>query len=170
MQTLLRPIRRTGWFCALLLALPVPSPAQEAAGGADHEAVARDAIGQVWSPYCPGQMLEICTSAPGAALRDSIRTYAQAGWTADELIEWVVGNHGEEYRAVPRASGRGLVVWLVPPLGILLGIGVVLIVIRRMRAREPSVLDEAPIALSPEEEERLRRALAEAEASEEPAF
>ena len=44
-------------------------------------------------------MLQVCSSYSGAALRDSIQAMAREGWTTDELVDWVLANHGEEYLA-----------------------------------------------------------------------
>ncbi len=128
------------------------------------------AFDQIWSPYCQAQMLEICTSSQGAALRDSIRVLALAGSDSDELVEWVIGNHGEEYRAVPSSDLQGLVLWLVPPLALLFGFGVVLIVIRRLRASAPAPVVVGHPEISADDEAKLRNALLEMEESEDPAF
>lgn len=128
------------------------------------------AIGQLKSPYCPGFMLEVCSSLQGAALRDSIQMLAEEGWTSDELIEWMLANHGEEYRALPERSGTSLVLaWLIPPFGILLGLGVVILAMRRMRAGAPAT-PRVEGELSTDDEERLREALRELDAEEEATF
>ena len=74
---------------------------------------AEEAISVLKSPYCPGLMLEVCSSYTGALLRDSLQTMAEEGWSADSLVAWVLANHGDSLLALPRASGRGLVAWVV---------------------------------------------------------
>ena len=130
---------------------------------------ANEAIARLKSPYCPGQMLEVCSSYTGALLRDSIQSMAREGWTTDELVDWVLANHGEEYLAYPDASGTGLLAWLVPPAAILVGILVVVAALRYMRRGAPPE-EIADIELSAEEEERLREAMREMDSAEEPAF
>ena len=46
---------------------------------------ADEAIARLKSPYCPGLMLEVCTSYTGTLLRDSMQVMAREGWTTDEL-------------------------------------------------------------------------------------
>ena len=121
-----------------------------------------EAIGRLRSPFCPGLMLEVCPSFNAVALRDSIQGAAEAGWDADSLVEWMIARHGEEYRALPRARGSGLLAWAIPPTMLLLGTGVVVLVLRRLRG-EPEV---PPPALSEVEGERLAAALAELERAE----
>jgi len=114
-------------------------------------------------------MLQVCSSGSGAALRDSIQAMAREGWTTDELVDWVLANHGEQYLAYPEASGTGLLAWLVPPGAILLGILVVVGTLRYMRGSAPP--EETPNAeLSEAEEDRLREALRDMDSAEEPVF
>lgn len=126
------------------------------------------AIGSILSPFCPGLMLEQCPSGEAGALRDSIQGLAMEGWSSNDIVEWMLANHGDEYRAIPPRTGAALWAWVMPPLAILLGIGVVFAVLRHMRGpltrrtqdgRDPT----------PEEEARLRAALRELDAEEEPA-
>ena len=133
---------------------------------------AAEAIDQLWSPYCPGLMLEVCPSAGGAALRDSLQQLAEEGRSSQELVDWVLANHGEEYRALPEREGAALLAWLGPPLAVVLGIGVVLVVLVRMRARRAETVPGAPESREPSEDEerRLREAMKELDEEEEVAF
>lgn len=131
---------------------------------------ASEAIDQLKSPYCPGLMLEVCPSPGGQALRDTLQMRAEEGWTADQIVDWVVANHGEEYRAMPKRSGASLLLaWIIPPLGVVMGLGLVIVALRKMRANRPV---RAPVTgdLSDEEEERLREAVRELDAEEEATF
>jgi cytochrome c-type biogenesis protein CcmH/NrfF len=104
---------------------------------------AERAIAQLRSPYCPGVMLEVCTSYGGAMLRDSIYQLAAEGMTSDELVEWMLSRHGEEYRAVPPRTGFGLFSWIVPPAILMLGLAGVTLWLRAHRAPEPAVAEAA---------------------------
>lgn len=133
---------------------------------------AQRAIDRLRSPFCPGLMLEVCPSPQAAELRDTLQEMARRGASSDSLVTWMLATYGEEWRAVPEARGKGLLAWVLPPLVLLGGIGLitgVLYVHRRSRRREESVEEESP-DLSAEERERLEEALRELEASEEPLF
>ena len=138
---------------------PAWGSGQEVAPPDNPEAI--EAIGKIRSPYCPGLMLEVCPTVQAEALRDSIQAMAEGGLTADSLVELVVAQYGEEFRAYPKRSGAGLVAWLVPPLALILGLGLVVVVLRHMREPEGEGWDEE---LSDQEEERLREAMAALEA------
>ena len=130
---------------------------------------AEKAIDQLKSPYCPGLMLEVCPSAGGAALRDSLETLADQGWPADSIVEWVLANHGDEWRALPKREGKALVAWVVPPLAVLGGIVLVVLTLRKMRRERPPLL-AGGAELTDEEEAKLKKALEDLEAEEEAPF
>ncbi len=168
-------------FAALALAALSFAPAPAHAPAANERPVrgegiqerhpeASEAIQQLKSPYCPGFMLEVCSSSQGAALRDSLQMLAEEGWSSDEIVEWVLANHGEEYRALPKRTGASLLLaWVVPPLGVFVGFAAAIVALRRMRAsRPPRAVPEGD--LSPEDEERLRQAMREVDAEEEATF
>ena len=171
---MLKTVQSLGCLAAMVMAAQVQSlvaqvPGDELRGPLEPHPVADEAISRLKSPYCPGAMLEVCSSDAGASLRDSIQAMAREGWTTDDLVDWVLANHGEEYLAYPDASGTGLLAWLVPPGAILLGILAVVAALRYMRQGAPPE-EIADIELSAEEEERLREAMREMDAAEEPAF
>jgi cytochrome c-type biogenesis protein CcmH/NrfF len=126
---------------------------------------AREAIEGIRSPFCPGQMLEVCTSSGAAALRDSIQRLAEGGLPAESIVERVIAEYGEEWRAEPLRRGAGLWVWLMPPAILAAGlVGVALVLSRRRSASAPVPAGE----VSPSDERRLHEALEELDRSEEP--
>jgi cytochrome c-type biogenesis protein CcmH/NrfF len=142
---------------------------------------AEKAISRLLSPFCPGFMLSQCPAAESLALRDSIQALALQGWNADALEAWMLANHGESYRAVPQRSGAGLLAWLLPPVALLFGAGVVGSVLRRRSGEAaPLPTGEHPAAEGsaapaegepdPETEARLREAIRDLEFSEDPVY
>ncbi|MBA2245822.1 MAG: cytochrome c-type biogenesis protein CcmH [Gemmatimonadetes bacterium] len=154
----------------LLLVLAVPalaqSPAAQRPAAHSDSDVAREAIGQLRSPYCPGLMLEVCPSGQAEMLRDSIRMLAQQGQRANQIVEWMIANHGEEWRAVPKRSGAGLWAWVLPPLALLFGVGLVAAKLRSMRTREETSGVRAT-EMTDTDRDRLAAALREWEHAEE---
>jgi cytochrome c-type biogenesis protein CcmH/NrfF len=130
---------------------------------------ATEAIGKIKSPYCPGQMLEVCPSPAGAALRDSIADLAEQGWEADRIVEWVIDRHGEEYRAVPPKTAGGFVAWWMPAFGAVMLFLATIWVLQRMR-RDPEMTPATVVDVSDEEHARLREAMRELDAEEEATF
>lgn len=157
---------------ATAAAAQIPEGMEDAGAFLPHEE-AQQAIGELYSPFCQGFMLDVCTSPQAAALRDSIQMLAYQGWTSDELVEWMLGNYGERYRAVPLTSGLGIWAWVLPFVGLLVGGGMVIVALRRFRPAPVRTEgggpgDRAPI--SSEEEARLKAAIREIELQEDPTF
>lgn len=158
-----------------------PPPARSAAGAPQQTDEARspragsgpvephpeavEAIGRLKSPFCPGLMLEVCPSPEAGALRDTLEMMARAGVESDSLVSWTLARYGEEWRAVPQTRGTGLLAWIVPPLAIVLGVGLVVVALRRLRGDgdDPEGGSGEARQLSPEEERRLSEALGELE-------
>jgi cytochrome c-type biogenesis protein CcmH len=142
---------------------PVQSEAQRRQDQPNAEQ-AEAAIEQLRSPYCPGLMLEVCPSPNAAALRDSIYDLAAEGQTTDQIVEWMLARHGEEWRGVPQRSGAGLLAWVIPPLALLIGVGVLVGWLRASRAQaEVAVPESEPI--SETDRDKLAAALREWEES-----
>jgi cytochrome c-type biogenesis protein CcmH/NrfF len=160
----------------LALALSVaPAAAQTPPASGEAMTVhpeAKAAIDGLWSPYCPGMMLATCTSPGGAMLRDSAQSWALQGLSRDSIIERVVAEYGDEYRAEPRAAGTGLLAWVIPPVLFLLGLGAVAAVLARRRrgAAAPTLPRAERTALPAQDEARLQAALKELDEAEEPVF
>jgi cytochrome c-type biogenesis protein CcmH/NrfF len=137
-----------------------------------------EAIDQLYSPYCPGWMLAICAAPESAILRDSINNLAVEGWSSEELVEWMVANHGETYRAVPLREGWGIWAWVLPPAGLILGLSLIVLFLRRQvrrgganaEVRRDQRSAAASSVVSGEEEEKLRSAIREIELHEDPSF
>lgn len=122
---------------------------------------AEEAISELRSPYCPGFMLEVCPSPQAQALRDSIYDLAAQGASSEEIVEWMIGNHGEEWRGLPRRSGAGLLAWVIPPIALLLGVGAIVGWYRATRRKEDGVAEPEAPAISDAERQKLSMALRE---------
>jgi len=134
---------------------------------------AKAAISRLYSPFCPGFMLEVCTAQESIVLRDSINLLAYEGWNSDDLVEWMLADYGEQYRAVPLRTGSGLWAWILPPFALALGVGLVVLALRRFVPTAPA--GQGPggasrAAVSEEEARRLREAIRDIEFSEDPTY
>ena len=162
--------RRLALLALALAAAPAAAQTPPASGEAmTIHPEARAAIDGLWSPYCPGMMLAVCTSPGGAMLRDSAQAWASQGLSSDSIIERVVREYGAEYRAEPLAAGTGLMAWVIPPVVLLAGLGAVAVVLarRRQAAAQPVPAGDAVPA---EDEARLHAALKQLDEDEEPVF
>lgn len=144
----------------LLMALATPAVAfAQTVEARPNAAEAEAAIAQLRSPYCPGFMLEVCPSPAAEALRDSIYDLAAQGVPSDEIVEWMIANHGEEWRGLPRRSGAGLLAWIVPPVALLLGVFGFILWLRSSRAKKADEAPVTPDTLSEGERQKLAAAM-----------
>jgi cytochrome c-type biogenesis protein CcmH/NrfF len=136
-------------------------------GTLETESVARAAMFQLRSPVTPSHTLDMCPNVGVEALRDTIRMAAAEGQSVDQIVEGVIARYGEHLRLVPERRGAGLWAWIMPPIALLFGAGLLMARLRKLRG--PSGGAPAPVGagLSDEERERLDAALAELEVSQE---
>lgn len=164
MMTRVRRFAGLAVVAMALLAASAPAQGQVSLEQAQKNADA--AIGQLRSPFCPGLMLEVCPSPPAEALRDSIRGMAAEGQGVKQLVEGVLARHGEEWRAVPKRSGVGLLAWLVLPFALVAGGVVVWVRVKAMRGQGQVYAFGGGQGMTDDERERLNTALREFEQQE----
>jgi cytochrome c-type biogenesis protein CcmH len=104
-----------------------------------------------------------CTYSP--RLHREVLALRSQGKTAQQVLDAFVAKYGEKALMAPKPKGFNLAGYLVPGMTILSAAAalVMLIVRRRSAVAAAPTPSAAPSAASPEELERLRRALAEVE-------
>lgn len=107
------------------------------------DAWAYDVWHDTMSPYCPGRTLAECPSPQADRLRLWILEQASAGVPRDEVQEAMFEKYGDQLLTAPRAEGWGLVAYVIPLMGFVLGGGIVVWVVRRLMGSEPQSLASA---------------------------
>jgi cytochrome c-type biogenesis protein CcmH/NrfF len=69
---------------------------------------------EILSPFCPGRSLNDCPSSKAHELKSEILQKLQSGMPQEQVLEEVFSSYGDQYRAIPRYSGFGRLVWLAP--------------------------------------------------------
>jgi len=96
-------------------------------------------------PVCVGQTVAESDSALAREMKAIIRQKLEAGESPDQILDYFVGQFGERVLAEPRAGGAAFVLYLGPPLALIIGVGIAAIYIRRWRtsaaAHDRSSLD-----------------------------
>ena len=85
-------------------------------------------------------------------MREVIRERLALGETPQQVIDYFVARYGDWVLLSPRASGIGLLIWILPFAGLFAGLGTVLLVALRWTRRAAG----APEAVTPEDQERVR--------------
>lgn len=137
---------------AALLALAALAPA---AASAAEQATLPDIEDEVMCPIC-GTTLELSDSPQAERERELIRSLIAQGMSKDEIKDALVAEYGEDVLAVPDSEGFDLTAWVIPALGIGLGVAGVGLAIARLARRRDEDSNGGP-AIDPGEAARLDR-------------
>ena len=125
-------------------------------------AVSEDAVAAVASRLrcvvCQNLSVADSPSEMARQMRDVIREQLAAGRTPAQVSQYFVERYGEWVLLVPPPRGFNLVLWALPALGLIGGLGGALVAARRWSRRAPvrALTDPAP---GPEERVRIRTEL-----------
>jgi cytochrome c-type biogenesis protein CcmH len=133
------------------LALVAPDP-----GALEREATAIEAM--LIAPCCWSQQVSVHQSAASDEIKQTIRRMLADGKTRRQILDSYVAQYGERILAEPSATGFSAVLYVLPWVFVIGGVGLVITVVRRLRvpARPGALAAEAP---SLEESERIDEAL-----------
>lgn len=142
MPDLIPPVRssRTAVPCVLVLLIlwvalqPAPVRAQEHVElSPELDARAAALYVGIMCPQCDGQTISQSHAQIAATMRQMVRERLRAGDSNADIYAFMVLAFGESILASPPTSGVALTVWVVPPIGLLLGAIAVFIVVRRLQ-------------------------------------
>lgn len=140
---------------ALLTLIPsAPTPAQQPGRNVDEEQVHAIAT-QLRCVVCQNLSVADSPSEMASQMRAVIRERLVAGEQPAEVVEYFVDKYGEWILLEPRRRGFTILVWLIPPLAVLVGLVIVTVLIARWTRRRPA--GAAPVRLDPAMSERIRR-------------
>jgi cytochrome c-type biogenesis protein CcmH len=127
------------------------------------EARARALSRELRCMVCQNQSIDDSDAPLARDLRLLVRERIAAGSTDNQVMDFLVARYGEFVLLKPRVEGHTLILWLVPPLA-LLGGGFALWFYNRRRTQVAAAAGEAALLrLTPEEEARLAKLIADEE-------
>jgi cytochrome c-type biogenesis protein CcmH len=86
---------------------------------------------RLMSPYCPGATLRDCGSGQANVLRERIREQIRRGESDQQIVDALVVEYGETILSRPRFRGFGMVAYLAPIAALLIGIGALVLYLKR---------------------------------------
>jgi len=119
-------------------------------GEALEEATARVAT-KMRCPVCQGMPISASPSAMAVAMKEQVRELLSLGYTEDQVWNYFEGSYGEFVRLEPKREGLNWLVWLVPPIAIVLG-ALLVVVFQRSQTKDVAAAD-------PSSQEQLGRLL-----------
>ena len=132
-------------FFALLLTvligfLLVPAAyAQDGGPGTPSDNEVNRIAKQLYCPVCPNTPLDVCETQACEDWRAQIRDQLSQGWTDQQIIEYFVAQYGERVLAEPQRKGFTSLVWFLPLIVVLVGLGVVYEILRNWRRQKPAI-------------------------------
>ncbi len=148
-----------GLALALLAGGLAFAPAAQALTGQEKEALYQRIIEDLRCPTCQGLSVRDSDAPLSRQIKDKVRRMVEEGQTEEAIKAFFVSRYGEWILRAPKNQGLGLVVWVLPGLGMVLVAGWLGLRFRRNRKHKP---DEAAApaeasAISPEQRERIAR-------------
>jgi cytochrome c-type biogenesis protein CcmH len=139
---------------ALLLLLGLAAAAWvAAAAGAARADTLDDRVyaiaNQLMCPVCAGETVAQSDSAVAREMRGVIRAKLRAGESPDAILKFFVGQFGESVLAEPPRHGLSLLLYLGPAAGVLGGLAIAVLCIRRWTSRPAPVRRGAAAAARP---------------------
>ncbi len=117
---------------------------------------------KLYCPLCLNTPLDVCETKACQDWRAQIRDQLSAGWNEQQIIDYFVAQYGERVLAEPQRKGFASLVWVLPVLGVVLGVVLVWQVLKNWRSVRQSPIPKAStVQVSPETIERIEKELRE---------
>ncbi len=105
---------------------------------------------QLYCPVCPNTPLDVCETKACEDWRAQIRDQLSEGWTDQQIIDYFVAQFGERVLAEPQRKGFTSLVWFLPLIVVLVGLGIVYEILRNWRKQKPASVHAVPVPEIPE--------------------
>jgi cytochrome c-type biogenesis protein CcmH len=135
--------RKLSLFLAIVLASLLVASVAYAQDGQPYNPTDNDVnriAKQLYCPVCPNTPLDVCETKACEDWRAQIRDQLSEGWTDQQVIDYFVAQYGERVLAEPQRKGFTSLVWFLPLIVVLVGLGIVYEILRNWRKQKPAVV------------------------------
>ena len=108
----------------------------------DLNILAQDIDRKLMCPVCPSETIDQSQTLIAKQMRGIIRQKLNQGENTENILDYFVDRYGVEILAEPPKTGLHLLVWIVPPIGLVLGSLVLVVTILSMRKKSFEDFDE----------------------------
>lgn len=116
---------------------------------------------KLYCPVCPNTPLDVCETKACEDWRAQIRDQLSRGWSERQIIDYFVAQYGERVLAEPRRKGFTSLVWVLPMIGVLLGLTIVWQVLKGWRVSQDIPPPLTPSQPDPQILEKIEQELKE---------
>jgi cytochrome c-type biogenesis protein CcmH len=137
---------------------PAPTPpARQPVTADDVNRIAK----QMYCPVCENEPLDACRTAACQQWRAQIGQMLSEGQGEQQIKDYFVVHYGVRVLAQPPAQGTSLLLYVLPILGLIVGVVIVVWLLRRLRARGAAASGAADAPTTPGDEyiDRVERDL-----------
>jgi cytochrome c-type biogenesis protein CcmH len=130
-----------------------------AVAAADPQALEREAKqleAKLMAPCCWAQQVSLHQSPAADEIKQTIRKLLAEGKTSEQILDIYVAQYGDRILAEPPARGFSRLIYVAPWVFLVASVGLVIVVIRRLRAVSPAPARTERAAVSPSEDEADR--------------
>lgn len=93
---------------------------------------------QLYCPVCENTPLDVCPTQACIQWRATIKEKLAAGWTDQQIKDYFVEQYGERVLAQPSARGWNILVWVLPPLIMVVAATIFIVYLKRMLRPVPA--------------------------------
>jgi len=101
---------------------------------------------KLYCPVCPNTPLDVCETKACADWRAQIRDQLIAGWSEEQILNYFVDQYGERVLGEPMRSGFTSFVWILPLIGVVLGLVVVYQVLKGWQSKRDLETAQIPVS------------------------
>jgi cytochrome c-type biogenesis protein CcmH len=125
------------WF-ALVVCMVVGACQGGGDNSASYETRAIALDKSLMCPVCPGESLDQSQTQLAYQMKSIIRVKIEEGWADKQILDYFVERYSSSVLLEPQTEGVSLLVWIVPPVGVLLALTVLILVLRGKVTRDNS--------------------------------
>lgn len=127
-------MKQLKWVALALVVIMVLIPLSNA-GAQDDSPITDDEVNalaeELYCPVCENVPLDVCPTKACAQWRDLIREKMELGWNEKQIKEFFAEQYGAQVLAVPPREGFNWLIYVLPPLVVIVGIIIVARVVRK---------------------------------------
>lgn len=97
---------------------------------------------QLYCPVCENTPLDVCPTTACAQWRELIRQKLGEGWSEQQIKSYFVQQYGDRVLGTPPPKGINWIVYLVPPLAVMVGVYILFRVYRSWKS--PAQVSSTP--------------------------